>query len=130
MTDPVFVEFQLLQLVVSYVGDERVTLGLLHWDGRTLRTHFDRGRTPPWLAIDRDDLDRTMDAIETTVQRWAEQARAGQRLAEVVPVRQGAGSLLVWGPISTGQTRFPGAQYQELLELLHLVPSSAMPAAS
>lgn len=130
MNEPTLVEFQLLQLMVSYVGDERVTLGLLHWDGQVLRSHFDRRRTPAWLAVDRDDLDRTMDAIEAKVSRWAAQARAGQGLADVVPVRQGEGSLLVWGPISTGQTRFPEAQYRELLALLHLVPAPAMPAAS
>lgn len=120
MNEPVPVEFQLLQLVVSYVGDERVTLGLLHWDGHQLRFHFDRKRAPSWLSIDRKDLERTMDAIELAIHRWSEQARPLQRLSEVVPVRQGEGSLLVWGPIQTGSTRFPEAQYQQLLELVHL----------
>lgn len=124
MTEPVLVEFQLLQLVVSYFGDERVTLALLHWDGHQLRCHFERARVPSWLAIDRRDLDQTLDAIECAVRRWSEKARAGQRLADVVPVRQGDGSLLVWGPIQTGYTRFPEAQYRQLLELLYLVPSS------
>lgn len=124
MNEPVLVEFQLLQLVVSYFGDERVTLALLHWDGRQLRFHFERGRVPSWLAIDRRDLDQTLDAIESSIRRWSSKAQGGQRLVDVVPVRQGEGSLLVWGPIQTGYTSFPEAQYRQLLELLYLVPSS------
>lgn len=40
------VEFRLLPFVTNVAGDERVTVGLVHWDGGTLRTAWGPGPIP------------------------------------------------------------------------------------
>ena len=71
MTEAIFIEYQMLHLVVSYTGDERVTLAVVHWDGQRLRTRFCPQRIPAWLDVNHQDLRRTLDAIKNVVEMWS-----------------------------------------------------------
>lgn len=106
------VEFRLLQVVLCHVGDERRTVGLVHFDGVTLRRAVRHGR------LTEGDNERafrdTVDAI------MAREAKPGTTLDEVWPVREGRGAGLEWRPRQASVTSDPGAHFDELCRTLRL----------
>lgn len=112
------VEFRFLQLVVSHVSGDRVTLGLIHWDGSQLRVAHSFSHLAFCEAERRDIVKRTVSA---KLRRAEKQAREVQQkggfmygLEHLVPVREGLGSSLFWTPIQVSQTENPAAHFEAL----------------
>lgn len=120
--------YQWLQLVVSYLSDERVALGLVFWDGASLRWHLAPERIPAWFDGKRD-IELTVDALRTTLGRATAMATPGAELRQVVALRPGDGSALVWSDIRRGVTKVPESTFRQLLHDTYLVrrPSRPLP---
>jgi hypothetical protein len=113
------IEFQLLQAVTNTLGDERVTLGLVHWDGEVLRSAW-RGRLPRRVPA-AGDVRQVLRGIRAEARRRARAAVPGRRLAEVHPVLVGRGSALEWRPERCGRTQQPAAHFEAMAGELGLV---------
>lgn len=116
------VEFRLLQLVVSAVADERVTIALLHWDGAQLRFASNSGRLPTNLGPGGEAIRATLRALRNHV---AHRTAGGQGLLDlgvdlVHEVREGRGSMLSWSPIRRGRTSSSEEHFQRLARELQL----------
>jgi hypothetical protein len=118
------VEYRFFQLILSPLAGDRVTVALVHWDGRELRT-----KSSPRAAAICKPQHRT--AIRDTIAAFSRQANRTARaqqpaseallsLAHVFPVREGLGAALAWSPVHTAETRNPEAHFTELVEHLGL----------
>lgn len=118
------VEFRLFQLVLSHVSGDRVTLALLHWDGRTLRFASSeaplKALSPDQRLAAREVLRDVMRKVRATSQRVAKKPRLDLGLAELFPVRQGFGASLYWSPVTAVRTDFAEAHFANLREELRL----------
>jgi hypothetical protein len=117
------IEFRLLQYVISHVTGDRVSVGLLHWDGRELR-----------VASSLDHLSvcapGQRDVVRTSVKLLVRRAKAAARrvarepellgLRDLFPVREGLGSALYWAPVTTVETTNPAAHFAQLSATLRL----------
>ena len=114
------VEFRFLHFVPSHVADDRITVGLLHWDGQALRFAWSTTRLPAVLAVHRDALERELKAIAARAK--SRTGASGQLLSmsHVMPVEEGLGSALHWAPRRTGRTRDASAHFAELKSLAGL----------
>lgn len=118
------VEFRLLQVILSPVSGDKVTLALLHWDGTRLRV---ASSMLPLVACDPDHRDGIRVAAEDIV-RHAERASARVTreplldvgLAHVFPVREGLGAALYWSPVASLRTENADAHFAELRRELRL----------
>jgi hypothetical protein len=118
------VEHRFLQLILSPVSGDRITLALLFWDGVRLRVAslIDLGMVAPahreGIRIAAEDI---VAAAETTAHDLAASAPApGTGLAHIFPVREGYGAALYWAPIATVQTQDADAYFAELVTELRL----------
>lgn len=119
------VEFRLLQLVLSHVSGDKLTLALVHWDGETLRV----ARSLAPLAVVEPAY---RDGVRATAKEWIRRARklaaeleADRQLRlgglrELFPVRQGLGAALLWTPLTIVQAADPEAHFVSLRHELHL----------
>jgi hypothetical protein len=114
------VEFRLLQLLCNPVGDERVTVALIHWDGRQVRFAWNRAKVPSALAHVRSDVQAVLGAIRGSLRSAINDLHLAFGLDHVYQVPEGHGSLLVWGPLRVGVTGDPQAHYSELVKVLDL----------
>jgi len=112
------VEFRLVQVVLSHIGDERITVGLVHWDGTTMRVAIGVPRLP------RFDNRGSIGAIRSAVKadgRRALRAKGPGILADVFPVRGGPGSAYpYWTHIRIGESSLPEAHFEELRQHFQL----------
>lgn len=117
------VEFRLLQFVTNVAGDERVTVGLLHWDGGTFRTAWAPDRIPSEAPAG----ESARELVRALRADAAERPPVGQAplggLAEVYPVRSGHGSLLFWDTLRQGWATHGERDFEVLAEALELRPS-------
>lgn len=117
------VEFRFLQVVVNHVADERVTVGLLHWDGTELRVAVNPGRVPDVLGA-KPDLQSLLRSLETTYFPAAKHTSLGASLDDLMKAPLGEAGLLSWGALKIGQTRDPKAHFEQLAAAVGLVRSS------
>jgi hypothetical protein len=123
------VEFRFLQLIVSPVSGDKLTLALVHWNGETLRV---ASSLEPLRTI---QSARQKTTIRRTVKEWLEALRSTEPtaaasppdspratvgLAQLFPVREGLGGALFWSPVSGGKTNSPARHFEELRAHLHL----------
>jgi hypothetical protein len=118
------VELRLLQLILSPVSGDRITLALLFWDGARLQLarSIDLGMVAPahreGIRIAAEDI---VSAAEKTARDLAASAPPpGAGLAQIFPVREGYGAALYWAPVVTVQTGDAGAYFAELVTELRL----------
>jgi hypothetical protein len=107
------VEFRLLQVIFSHVGDERLTLLLLHWGDGVLRvaTGFPKHMPRPSLPV--GQLKRMVKNIAREALRSPKPASG--LLAELYRVREGFGSNFpYWSHVRVGQTSNVAAHFEEL----------------
>ncbi|MFT3767967.1 MAG: hypothetical protein QM820_21155 [Minicystis sp.] len=123
------IEYRFLQLILSHVAGDRLTLALLHWDGERLRVAASFASPALRESAQADIVCRTVKAKLARATQQAKQATAGLGLKEVVPVREGLGASLYWSPIRTSLTSDPEAHFQELRESLRL-EAATEPAAA
>lgn len=118
------VEFRFLQFIVSHVTGDRVTLGLVHWDGERCRvaqsfTHVDFCG-PEQLGLIKQTakakLKRAKRAIDKAARAAAKQGGHGflLGLASLLVVREGTGAAMYWSPIETSFTGDPEAHFEML----------------
>ncbi len=106
------VEFRLLQVVLSHVGDDRLTVLYLQRDGETMRVATD---VP---SVNR--LQASVGGIRASVKWVAREilkVKGPGALAEVYPVREGFGyGVLRWTPVVTVETLDPEAYFKLMRE--------------
>lgn len=124
------VEFRLVQVVLSVIGDDRVTVGLLHWDGERCRAAINATRIPPGAEVRRG-----IGAIRAALKHVARsflRTTGSAGLAERFPVTVGLGSAYpYWTHVRVGQTRNPEAHFEELrrhFRLKEVIPPRARKA--
>lgn len=117
------IEYRFLQIIVSHVTGDRLTLALIHWDGDLLRVASSFASLSPRVTAQEDVVRRTVRAKLARAVRQAEQAPPGLGLQQVVPVREGLGAALYWSPIRTSLAGDPQAHFEELCESLRLESS-------
>lgn len=112
------VEFRFLQVVLSDVADERLSVLLLHWDGGTLRVA--RGiRKMPRLPCSVGKLRRDAKAIGREAykacRRVTDEARM-EGLPKIFPVREGHSSSCFpyWSPIVSLEAKDSKKHFEEL----------------
>jgi hypothetical protein len=118
------VEYRLLQLVVSHLGGDRLTVGLLHWDGHELRVASSKA---PFAMLPRAhrsavretaaEFIRSARRLERTVKRAP---RLDMGLKELFPVREGLGASLHWTPVASLEARDAASHFSELRRSLRL----------
>lgn len=111
------VEFRFLQKIVSHISGDRVTLGLLHWDGQNLRHATSFSHLSFCDASMRDIIKRTVSAkIRAAAKCGREAEKRGYMfgLKQLVPVREGLGASLYWSPIQSSRTHDPEAHFEHL----------------
>src|SRR5579871_3763639 len=118
------VEFRPLQVILSPVSGDRVTVALLHWDGTVLRV---ASSTAALRALERDHREGLRVAIHDAVRKAERKARRlteepvlDMGLAHVFPVREGFGAALYWAPITSVETADAEAHFAELRRELRL----------
>ena len=119
------VEFRLLQVVLSAVSGDRVTVALVHWDGTRMRV----ASSPTALTVvDAPSREGIRAAVEDYVRKAQRRARQLEKtpelnigLAHAFPVREGMGAALCWTPISSRETRDAEAHFLELRSETRLV---------
>jgi hypothetical protein len=121
------VEFRLLQLVVSAVADERVTVGLLHWDGTELRFAASLRRVPDrWSSAGLTALQSTLDALKADTLDFSNRSQrpltAG--IDSVRAVREGHSGVVAWSPIRRARTASSKDHFERLATELALTPAS------
>lgn len=100
------VEFRFLQVVVSHIADERVTIGLLHWDGTKMRVSTSLARVPGGIPskADLEDTLRTMRNVK--------------KLTDLCPARATETGLLSWSGVRMAHTNSVQQHFERLsLEL-------------
>jgi hypothetical protein len=113
------VQFRFLQLVVSAVADERLTIALLHWDGAQLRFAASLERLPQTLGPEiRTALRVTLDSLATEV------VRAGDKPLEQLRVREGKSGTIHWSGVRRARTASSELHFARLAADLHLVTRS------
>lgn len=125
------IEFRLLQLIVSHVSGDRLTIGLLHWDSFRLRAAMSFQSIPPWMASDREDLESSARAmIRAATGRRYNTGSSFLGLEHVVPVREGLGGALAWSIVHTARTGNAEAHFRGLAAELHLTEEAPHAAAT
>jgi hypothetical protein len=117
------VEFRFLQVVANHVADERVTVGLLHWDGTELRIAVNPGRVPDALGA-KPDLQSLLRSIETSYLPMAKHPSLSASLDDLIQAPLGEAGLLTWSALKIGQTRDSKTHFEQLASALGLVRSS------
>jgi len=124
------IEYRFLQIILSHVAGDRLTLALLHWDGERLRVGSSLASPVLRELAQADIVERTVRAKLARAARQAEQARAGVGLKELVPVREGLGAALYWSPIRASLASDPDAHFQQLCKSLRLETATTPAAVS
>lgn len=127
------VELRFLHVLVSPVSGDRVTVGLMHWDGTTIRTACAFHALPPWFALGREDLESTVRALLRRAAKRSEKdprARSMLGLSDAAPVAEGFGASLFWSPVVRAQTGDPEAHFGSVAAEVHLVEDATVGAAS
>ena len=125
--EQVTIRFRFFQVATSVIADERRSLALFHVDGTRVRFAWNQDDPPPTSA-------RTWPAWR----RYIEYLRG--RAAEIEPTEEGLLSLgpegmayggSYWSPVRCGATRYPDAQFLEMVHDARLVvpPSKTTEAA-
>jgi hypothetical protein len=114
------IEYRFLQLILSHVAGDRLTLALIHWDGERLRVGS--SFTSPVLRelAQGDIVGSTVRAKLARAAQQAKQAPAGVGLKEAVTVREGLGAALYWSPVRASLASDPEAHFRELCNTLRL----------
>ena len=123
------VEFRFLQLLVSHVSGDRVTLGMIHWDGEKLRMSSSFSHLSFCDAVRRDVVKRTVTAkLRRAERQGREAAKRGEKgqslfgLEDLVRVREGLGSSLYWSPVQKSRTHDAEAHFESLKAQTRLRP--------
>ncbi len=103
------VQFQLLQVVTSHLGDERVTIGLLFWNGGDQRLATNHDRLP----------ENRQGDVRLVIEALKKQART-----ERVTPTTGSSGFLEWQPMRFAYTKFPDQLFAEFCEELQLKPET------
>lgn len=102
------------------IGDQ-IAVGLVHWDGRTLRTEFAPERA--------ELLSPAPSSIVGVIRAWRERARATKsdgeqhaldELDQVFPVPKGVGSALLWSERRVARPSHAEAHFDDLCRRLRL----------
>jgi hypothetical protein len=126
------VEFRWLQFFVSHVSNAQLTVGLLHWDGMTLRYAFNAGPFDLCEPAQRAALWQTLRDIEREVGQVAADLGGRGRAPEVglkalFSVREGVGASLYWAPVETSSTVDAAAHFASLRGSLRLDETQSPP---
>lgn len=98
------IEHRLLQLILSPVSGDRLTLALLHWDGRHLRVAYSPAGITALDPKDREGIHIALTEIVRSAAAAARRINAAPppdlALAHAFPVREGYGAALYWTPVA------------------------------
>lgn len=116
------VEFRLLQVLGSVVGNERRTVALVHWDGKQLRFAWNRLDVPESTDRDPNDVRRVISGVRLEVERVSDSQLLlnVDSLQSLLKVPEGDLGALSWTPIHVGYTIDPQAHFAELVSDLRL----------
>lgn len=118
------VEFRYLQVVTNALAGDRATVGLVHWDGTSLRFVFATGAVRALATY--DDIDHSVAALERAMRRRVRHIKPGptifpRALGEFLPdAEMRTGDALVWSPVHVGFARDAQGHFDELQERLGL----------
>lgn len=107
------IEYRLLHLVLSSRGDERIVVGVVHWDGFRVRHAWGIHRVPPSMAHIKDDIRACLDALRKKIGVCANGSGVA-RLDDVFGTRLGDSGLLDWGALRVARTYNAKAHFDEL----------------
>jgi hypothetical protein len=109
------VSYRFLTVTVNQATGDRVTVGLLHWDGSSLRFASSARGAP--VAI-RRDVERTLADLEHRVSKVPDgQLMLGDAtVRDVLFVPEGVGSALFWGDLVLGLTMNSDHHFAQLSE--------------
>ncbi len=105
------VEFRLVQVVLSYIGDDRITVGLFQWDGKICRAAINVSKLVP------GGLKRSIGEIRSALKSYARTLfkSVDGNLERRLPIREGLGcSFPYWRPVVSFQTSNPNSHFEEL----------------
>jgi hypothetical protein len=118
------VEFRLLQFIISHVTGDRVSVALLHWDGRQLRVASSLDHlavcSPAQRQIVRSTVKILLAKAAKVARGLTRRARLDLGLRELFPVREGLGAALYWTPPTVVETGDIEAHFEELSAKLRL----------
>ena len=100
------IEFCLLQAVLCYVTDERVTIGLVHWDGTTLRWAFNPDKLPESF--------KATPKVAAFVNTLRSKLEKGLGLVQIQSITETDDKhILVWSDLKTSRTRDAKKHFEE-----------------
>ncbi len=118
------VGFRLLQLILSHVSGDRVSLALLHWDGERLRVASSLSALTALTPGERDGVQASvLDIVReatSIAHRLETSPQPSDELTHVFPVREGFGAALYWTPVTTVHTSDSEGHFDALVRELHL----------
>jgi hypothetical protein len=119
------VQFRFLQLVLSHVTGDKVSVALLHWDGETLRVASSLEPLAVCAPEQRSAIQATVKTFVSRAKQRARELSAEQKpldsgLADLFRVREGLGSALYWSPVAAVDTRGPADHFEALCSVARL----------
>lgn len=117
------VEFRFLQFVISHVTGDRVSVGLLHWDGEQLRVTWAFDHLAVCEPAQRDAARASVRVLMRRAERAGERLGSspvlpGVGLKTLFPVREGLGGALFWSAVTSTRTTDPSRHFEELARSL------------
>ena len=103
------IEYRLLLFTRYTAGEERLVIGVVHWDGASLRSAWGPKRIP------RLDSRADVVAVLRDYQTRAVRASPGFDLAATFPVREGDAGLLSWTPVKRARSSSPVVHFNTLV---------------
>jgi hypothetical protein len=117
------VQSRFLQILLSPVTGDRVTVGVVHWDGIALRAAASFDHLPTSLASEKPVLEPAVDALirrARTAGRnatWSSRQRSILQLSDVFEVRTGLGARLCWTGVRISETDDADSHFRKLCDL-------------
>lgn len=113
------IEYRYLQVVLSHEADERLTLGLIYWDGSSMRVAYSKVKMRMLLNLCGADYSAIPVGARALLDSAAKVRRRGS-LSKVYPVREGFGAALYWSPVHKARPSDAYLLFRELCRLARL----------
>jgi hypothetical protein len=114
----VVVQSRFLQLVLSPLTGDRVTVGLVHWDGIELRAVSSLDLLPSAVGSEKPALKAAVSALMRRAEASSKPNRKRQRsclsLDDIFPVRTGMGARLSWTGVRESETDDSESHFRRL----------------
>jgi len=113
------IQFRFLQVVVNHAADERVTVALVHWDGRELRVAVNPTRIPDSIPS-KADLGPLLRSLRLSLIARLPQLALPMGFDDLLPLGGGETGLLSWSAVHQGTTADPRGHFEYLARSLNL----------